>query len=103
MGWGGVESLVPILCCLRPGRFPFNDTSHSLLFQKIKIGQFPVPPEDVCSQDAVRLLRHLLHMSPAERPTAVMLYPLLRAMLAQHVTNTVATYVGCWPLHRGVG
>ncbi|KAK0404700.1 hypothetical protein QR680_017581 [Steinernema hermaphroditum] len=59
-----------LLYVLLTGRYPFYDATPQLLFQRIKIGRFQVPPSACVSPEAKQIFHVLLKTDPNERPTA---------------------------------
>lgn len=56
-----------ILYALLCGTLPFEDSNISMLFRKIKSGQFYIPPH--LSRGAVDLITHMLQVNPVKRFT----------------------------------
>ena len=61
-----------ILYVLLVGYPPFADNNQSVLFQKIRVGDYTFHPQDWkgISEDAMDLIKHLLVVDPLQRWTA---------------------------------
>lgn len=61
-----------IVYVLLVGYPPFADNNQSVLFQKIRVGDYSFHPEEWkgISQDAMELIKHLLVVDPLQRWTA---------------------------------
>lgn len=61
-----------ILYVLLVGYPPFADNNQSVLFQKIRVGDYTFHPPDWkgISEDAIDLIKHLLVVDPLQRWTA---------------------------------
>lgn len=77
----------------RPGRFPFNDKNHKLLFDKIKDGAFAMPTGAHASYDTMRLLKYMMNMVPGERPTAETLCQLTSVVTVNVELKQMLLYV----------
>jgi serine/threonine protein kinase len=73
-----------ILYTMLSGRYPFNDPNQSKLLNKIRAGNFTIPPG--LSSSVSFLIKTLLRKSPAERPSCKEI--LKSSWLSKHCVST---------------